>query len=127
MPIVAYPHLRGMRNTGLLLFSAFSTLLFLGGCAARGAEDGSGEGSEALGTCGNETDDGGAPAPDGATPTTPGAEGAACGSRGLAPCAAGLLCIYDEADQCGALDRPGTCVDMRAVRCSSLGTGVCGC
>lgn len=53
--------------------------------------------------------------------------GEACGSRGFPECAQGLVCIYDEAAQCGATDRPGTCLDPRVVACSHDDDPVCGC
>ena len=112
-------HSPGMRHLGLL-FSASALLFFVAGCAGRAASDaGSDDSSDALHrSCGSAPQDAGA---DGA------GAGAACGSRGLGPCAPGLLCIFDEKAQCGALDQPGTCVDMRGFRCGTLGAGVCGC
>jgi hypothetical protein len=72
---------------------------------------------------GGAIDSGGQQAPD--AQGVPDA-GTACGLRGSPECRAGQFCRFESRDECGAIDRPGECLELPDA-CDGVFDPVCGC
>jgi hypothetical protein len=88
-------------------------------CTANAA----GQSVKVAGACPGALQDAGV---DGDAANPPVGIGAGCGSRGLGPCAPGLYCLWTQAAECGATDKPGSC-QKAPDGCPTISQPVCAC